>query len=204
MRRLVIALALLPLVAVPAGAEAQTKTKTVPATVVVNHGQRPTDPGNCSAIAFAQWKHVPNVQSATVRYAYKTSGDPRQESETRSGPAFDNHFEFVATYDVPAGSDWIAFAKNWRDGPGVDTCEGLAGKLDAIIVRPVTVELTIKIDPVACSAARKQHSRKQKAVAKLQGRVTGAKGREKARLKKALKAAKKSRDAATAKVAELC
>ena len=204
MRRLLIALALLPLVAAPAAANAQTKTKSVPTTVVVNHGQRPTDPGNCSAIAFAQWKHVPNVQRATVHYAVKTSGAPRKESETRNGPAFDNHFEFVATYDVPAGSDWIAFGKNWRDGPGVDTCEGAAGKLDAAIVRPVTVELTIKIDPVACSAARKKHSAKQKAVTRLQGRVSGAKGREKARLRKALKAAKKSRDAAKANVAELC
>lgn len=204
MRRLLMALALLSLVVVPAAADAETRTKTIDATVVVNHGQRPGDPGNCSAIAFAQWKHVPNVKSATVQYAVKTSGAPRKESESRSGPAFDNHFVFVATYDVPPGSDWVAFGKSWADGPIADTCEAKAIKLSGIIVRPVTVELTIEIDRVACLAARKKHSAKQTAVTRLQRRVSGAKGREKARLKKALKAAKKSRDAAKAKVAELC
>ncbi len=206
MRRLLIALSVLLLVVVPAAADAQTKTKTktIDASVVVNHGQRPGDPGNCSAIAFAQWKHVPNVTSATVHFAVKTSGAPRPESVTRPGPAFDNHLVFVATYDVPPGADWVAFGKNWRDGPGVDTCEASAIKLNDAIVRPVTVDLTITIDPVACSAARKRQSAKQKAVKKLQGRVSGAKGRQKARLKRALKAAKKSRDAAKAKVAEVC
>jgi hypothetical protein len=199
---------MLLLVAVPAAADAKTTTKTVDAIVVAKNGQKPTDPGNCAAILFAQWKHVPNVTSATVRFAVTTSQGPRAESVTQKGPAFDNHLVFIATFDVAQGSDWVAFGTSWRDGPGVETCAAMATKMSGAIVRPVTVELTIDSGAAACDAAQADVTRLQKKISQVNSKLKRAhrlnETRTIERLRIARSAYKRQLVKAQAKVRKLC
>lgn len=199
MRGLLMTVLLLAVVAVPASASAKTVTKNVPATVVYLNGQNPNDPGNCSAVAFVQWAHVDRSVAAKANYIRR--GKPA--TEYKASP-FDNTYKLVYEYKVPAGYDWIAISRGWSDGPRVNDCSATREKLKTIVGGPATVDVSIEIDPKLCTAAQKTLTKRQAAVTKLQKRVNKAKGKEKTRLKKHLKAAKASRTKAQAKVTELC
>jgi hypothetical protein len=104
-------------------ASAATEVKTVKGEVIFAHGQRPTDPGNCSAIVFVQWADQPGTVSAKAFYTWKG----KEYSKVAESP-FNDTYEWVATYTVPPGQHWIQVGKGWRDGPGVDTCEDAAAQ----------------------------------------------------------------------------
>jgi hypothetical protein len=99
-------------------ASATTKEKTVKGEVVFAHGQRPGDPGDCSAIVFVKWADVPGTVSARAIYTFNGS----ERSESLPAP-FNDTFKFVADYQVPAGYHWIAVGRSWANGPVANTCE---------------------------------------------------------------------------------
>lgn len=180
-------------------AHAATKQVTVPGTVVFTQAQKPGDPGNCAAPVFVQWKDVPNTISAVAHYQRRGAPD----SESRPAP-FDDVYKWVATFTTAPGTHWIEVSVTWRDGPGVSTCEDITAKNRTLIGTAATVDLTITIDEAACTKAKAKVAERKRAVTRLQSRVSSAKGREKARLRRALKAAKTARDKAVRLVADSC
>lgn len=199
MRRLAAVAMLCLAGALPAWAQASTKTVTVPGTLVFQNQQRPGDPGNCSAVGFVQWVDVPNTVGATAFYTFKGA-----ERSKYAAPPFDDVYKLVATYTVTPGSHWIQVTRNWADGPRANTCEEGRKKLEALVTNPVRVSLSVTIDDAACNVAKTTLAKRQSAVRRLQARVSGAKGEKRARLKRALANAKKSRDKAKQKVTATC
>ena len=91
-------------------ASAATEVKTVKGEVVFAYGQRPGDPGNCSAIVFVKWPDQPRTVSATAFYTFKG-----QERSQVAAPPFNDTYEWVATYTVTPGYHWIQAGKSWKD-----------------------------------------------------------------------------------------
>jgi hypothetical protein len=201
--RSILVLSLLALVALTApAAAAPTTTKTVDGEVIFEHGARPTDPGNCSAIVFVQWKDVPGTISATAHYLWRE----KEYSETRESP-FDDHYEWVRTYDAPAGYHRIQVGKGWSDGPNPNDCSESSARQREAFGTEARVELTIQPegDSKECAAALKDLRERNKRVRTLKGKIKAAsteKAKDKLRAK--LAKAKRKRAKAAARVARLC
>jgi hypothetical protein len=181
-------------------ATADTKEKTVKGEVVFEHGQRPGDPGDCSAIVFVKWADVPGTTLARAIYTF--NGSERSES---LAPPFDDTFKLVADYQVPAGHHWIAVGRSWSNGPVANTCEDTSERQKEIIGTEASVELTVEIDPKVCKAAKTKLTARRKAVNKLSTQLRKASSKK---AKKALRAkiakAKTKRANATKRVREVC
>ncbi len=197
-RTLIVCLAAMALTASTASA-ATTKTKTVPGTVVFAHGQKAGKPGSCSAIVFVQWTNVPNTISA--RAFFKFQGQER--SESRAAP-FDDHYEWVAIYDVPPGAHWIQVSQSWRNGSKPSTCEDLEAKNKTIIGTEARVELTIA-ESKACTNAKRNLTRRRAKVKSLEAALARATTkRARARLRAKLASARKLRNSAAKTVKRVC
>jgi hypothetical protein len=196
---IVVAVLALLGVAAPA-ASAATEVRTVPGEVVFQHGQRPGDPGNCSAIVFVQWADVPRTVSATAFYTWR--GEERSKVAT---PPFDDLYEWVATYTVAPGHHWIQVGKGWTDGPNPDTCEDTSAKQRQDFGTEARVELTIEIDSAACDAAKANLKKRKTAVARITEQLRDASTKKaKARLREKLSAAKAKRKSASKRIAKVC
>ncbi len=195
---LVVCLLALGLSATPAFAK--TMEKTVDGEVVFKYGQRPTDPGNCSAIVFVQWADVPGTTNATAHYTF----NGKDGSQTREAP-FDDTYEWVATYTVQPGYHWIQVGKGWSDGPHPNTCQGTSDKQRTLFGTEATVDLTIEIDPKLCKDAQAKLTARKKAVNKLKKQLGNATTRKaKNKLSAKLKKAKTKRTNAQKHVGEVC
>lgn len=201
--RAILALSLLALVGSPAPAgAAPTTTKTVDGEVIFEHGARPTDPGNCSAIVFVQWKDLPGTISATAFYLWRE----KEYSETRQ-PPFDDHYEWVRVYDAPAGYHRIQVGKAWGDGPNPNDCSESSARQKEFFGTEARVVLTIQPegDSKECAAALKTLRKRNRAVARLKGQIRKASTENaKDRLRAKLAKAKARRAKAASRVAKLC
>lgn len=188
--------------ALPGSAAAQeTKTQTVSAEVVYTNGQRPGDPGNCSAVVFVKWADVPGTTAATAYYMFK--GEERSKAST---PPFDDTYEWVATYQVDPGFHWIQVGVSWSDGPAANDCSATREKYKTLISTEARVELQVPaVDEKACTAAKRARADRRKAVSKLQKKLRNAEGaKARKRINAKLKQAKTKRDNASARVKEVC
>lgn len=183
-------------------ASAATVTKTVPAVFVFEHGQNPTDPGNCSAVSFAQWTAVLGTISATAKYTSLLNAAWGERSESRRAP-FDDTYTWVKTYAAPPGTNRIQLGKGWRDGPGVDDCSDMNARAPSGYRGVPTVELTIE-EPAACAAARKRLAKAEKQIATLRKRLKAAPVRRRAGIKLQIRRASKEKRAATRLVSRRC
>jgi hypothetical protein len=68
-------------------ASAATEVKTVKGEVVFAYGQRPGDPGNCSAIVFVKWPDQPRTISARAIYTFNG-----QERSQVAAPPFNDTY----------------------------------------------------------------------------------------------------------------
>ena len=197
--RFVLPVLVLMAVMAPA-ATAETKEKTVKGEVVFEYGQRPGDPGDCSAIVFVKWADVPGTTQARAIYTFNGS----EQSESLAAP-FNDTFKFVADYQVPAGHHWIAVVRSWSNGPVMNTCEDTSEKQKQIVGTEARVELTVEIDPKVCKSAKTKLTARRKAVNKLSSQLRKASSKK---AKKALRAriakAKTQRSKATKRVREVC
>jgi hypothetical protein len=181
-------------------ASAATEVKTVKGEVVFAYGQKPGDPGNCSAIVFVKWPDQPRTVSATAFYTFKG-----QERSQVAAPPFNDTYEWVATYTVTPGYHWIQVGKSWKDGPVADTCEGTSAKQRTIIGTEARVELTLGIDPKLCTSAQAALTAKRKAVNKLKAQLRKASTKSaKSKLSKKLATAKSKQAKAAKRVGEVC
>jgi hypothetical protein len=181
-------------------ASAATKEKTVKGDVVFAHGQRPGDPGDCSAIVFVQWADVPGTVSARAIYTFNGS----ERSESLPAP-FNDTFKFVADYQVPAGYHWIAVGRSWSNGPVANTCEDTSEKQKQIIGTKASVELTIEIEPAVCNAAKAKLAVRKKAVSKLSSHLRKASTQKaKKALRSKIAKAKTKRATAAKRVHDVC
>lgn len=195
-----LAAAALATLAAPAPASAKTKVETLPAQIVFAHAQRPGKPGDCSAVVFLQWPDVKNATAWKGFYTYKGV----EQTKQMGPPPFDDTYKWVATYTVPPGSHWSAFPPSWRNGATPNDCSDMSEKQKAVYGTTARVEVTVEIDEAACKAARTTAAARVRKVNQLKARVARATGAEKKRLKRALTAAKTSRDKAAQKVAAVC
>lgn len=196
----ILALCVVALALPVASAGAKTVQKTVPGELVFAHAQRPGDPGNCSAVVFVQWTDVPGTTNATAHYVYR--GAPG----SKAGQApFDDTYEWVATYTVSPGAHWIQLTVSWADGPIANTCESTSEKQRAVYSGPVTVDLTVTLDPKLCVDAKAKLAARKKAVTALQKRLGDATTQKaKRKLRAKLTKAKAKRTTATTRVTEVC
>jgi hypothetical protein len=170
-RRLIVsALLAASLVSAAPAAASTTHTKTVPATLVFNHGQRPGHPGNCSAVVFLQWADVPGTTNAKGHYVWKGA------AKTKSIEApFEDTFELVALYQAPPGFHWMEVGKGWTDGPKANTCEEMSNRQKVNYGTAASVELQVADDPAVCKRATARLLAANKAVAKATKAVARAK-----------------------------
>jgi hypothetical protein len=181
-------------------ASAATKEKTVKGEVVFAHGQRPGDPGDCSAIVFVKWADVPGTVSARAIYTFNGS----ERSESLPAP-FNDTFKFVADYQVPAGYHWIAVGRSWANGPVANTCEETSEKQKQIIGTEASVELTVEIDPAVCNAAKAKLAARKKAVSQLSSQLRKATSQKaKKAFRSKIAKAKTKRAAAAKRVHDVC
>lgn len=196
----ILFLCLLALALPVASASAKTVQKTVPGELVFANGQRPGDPGNCSAIVFVQWADVPGTTNATAYYMFNG-----KEYSKAAPPPFNDSYEWVATYTVPPGAHWIQVGKGWSDGPVANTCEGTSAKQRTLFATPVRVELTVELDPKLCKDAQAKLAERKKAVTKIKGELRNATTQKaKSRLRAKLTRAKTKRDNAAKRIGEVC
>jgi hypothetical protein len=147
---LLVPAACLALAPTAAGADTPTKTRTVPGQIVFEHGANPTRPGNCSALAFVKWAHVPDVISVRAFYTWRT-----RPTSVAGKPPYDDRITFIRDYAVPAGSHWLIVSRGWGDGPRPSDCSDMSARQRTFF--PSTqarVELTIDAAPAACRAAK--------------------------------------------------
>lgn len=199
-RRSAIALALVALGAATPSAVSKTTTVTVPAEFVVMNGQRPGDPGDCSAIGFVRWPDRAGTVSAKAIYTYKGV-----EQSKSAAPPFDDTYEWVATYTVTPGFHWIAISKSWVNGSQPNTCESDVPRIQALYGTTARVELEVEIDPRVCTAARARLNKSRTRVAALADQLGAAStARRRAALRAALDRAKADRTKAGKAVREAC
>ena len=200
MRLLAVLCAALAVAITAPAATAATKVKTVPAEIVFKNGNRPGDPGNCSALVFGRWKDVQGTVAATVHYLWRGS-----EYSKSGEPPWDDTYTWVATYTVDPGYHWLEISTSWADGPrAIDCCSQIETYKERYSVE-ARAELTVEIDPAKCKAAKK-------AVTKWRGRVNELKAalndattkRAKKRLNAKLTSAKAARSRANKRAGELC
>lgn len=182
--------------ATAASAQAATRTKTVPAEFVVLNGNRPGDPGNCSAIGFVKWADDPKAIGWTVNYTFKGSPASRVVE-----PPFDDVYEWVATYTVPAGFHWSAISKSWADGPRPNDCSATVPRIQALYAGPASVELTY--DTTKCDRATADQRKARSTVTRAQQQLRrAARGKAKrsaqAKLKRARAQLRKAQGAVRA------
>ena len=196
---LVLGFAVLAATASPAAAAPNT-TKTVDAQVIFEHGARADDPGNCSAIAFVQWKDVPGTISAKAIYTWRGS-----EYTKVAEPPFNDEYEWVIAYKAPAGTHRIQVGKGWSDGPVASDCSDHSAKQKEDFSVPAKVELTIENvgETEACAAALKKLRALNKTVRRLKGKLRKATG-DKSALRAQLAGAQKKRAKAAARVRREC
>jgi hypothetical protein len=181
-------------------ASAKTEVKTVPGEVVFAYGQRPGDPGNCSAIVFVKWADQPRTISARAIYTFKG-----QERSQGAPPPFNDTYEWVATYTVPPGFHWIQVSKGWADGPVANTCEGTSAKQRTLIGTVARVELTVELDPKLCTAAKATLAARSKTVNRLKAQLRKASTKTAtSKLRKKLATAKVSRAKWVKRVGTVC
>lgn len=125
-----------------AGSAQQSPTradeKVVDATLVFLHGARPTRPGNCDAVVFAQWDHVGDTVSATASFTF----NGKAATKTLA-PPYDDTFTKVNTYTAPAGTHWIQIGLGFGDGPRPNDCADMSARQRAAFGPTATVKLTI-------------------------------------------------------------
>jgi len=196
MPRLIAVLAALLLLPA-AAAQAQTKTVTVPGQLVFEHGASPTDPGNCSAAIFAQWKADPKlkVTSATA-IVFPPEGEQRKVKEA----PFDDTYDWVRVYTAPPGTHRIQIGVSWGDGPVANDC-GDANATHMGQWPNKTAKIELQVDTSAdCTAAQKQVTKASKALLKARTKLARArsdKGKRRARAQvRSAQAAKKKADKA--------
>lgn len=145
-RSLRCALTLLSLAALalfPASSFADTVLKSVDGTIIFANGSNPTNPGNCSAVVFAQWKHVPNTVYAT---ASTVRSNGKTVTQSAKGPNFHDVNTTAKTYIAPAGNHWIVLGANW--GSGAKPCDGSQWQATQRASYPndVKIDLTLQGD----------------------------------------------------------
>jgi hypothetical protein len=135
--------------------EPKTEVKTVPAEVVFEKANEPGDPGHCAAIVFIKWQDVPYTLSATAFYTYKT-----EERSLTGKPPFNDHYNFVADFNVPSGSHWLAGPPSYSDGPVANDCSKAQLVQQERYTQPARVQLIVEVqepvattDPKACKDA---------------------------------------------------
>ncbi len=151
---LALLLAMSALLGATSSAGAATVKITKPAQLVFHHGAKADDPGNCSALYFVQWPHVPNVTSATG-VIHRTDGTPK--TEMAGGPDFHNVSSTVITYTVPAGHDWVALGAGWADGPVANDCSDMSARQRALYdpsPSKIWVELRTEVEAPRIRAIR--------------------------------------------------
>ncbi len=180
-----------------AAAIAQSKTVTVPGTVVFEHGENPNDPGNCSAAVFVQWSHDPTLNVVSARAIV---ANPAGEASKSKAAPFDDTYDWVRIYTAPPGTHRIVMGVSWGDGPVVpnDCGETNARHMAQWPTREASIELTVDVT-AACSAAQKKASAAAKQLRIARARVSqappSAQRRERRKLQSAL-AAKRRADKA--------
>jgi hypothetical protein len=187
--------------------EPKTEVKTVPAEVVFEKANEPGDPGHCAAIVFIKWQDVPYTLSATAFYTYKT-----EERSLTGIPPFDDHYNFVADFNVPYGSHWLAAPPSYSDGPVANDCSKAQLVQQERYTQPARAQLTVEVqepvvttDPKACEEANKNLKKRNKAVSKLLGQLRKASGdKAKDRIRGKLAKAKRNRAKAVQQVAQDC
>jgi hypothetical protein len=201
MRLLALLSAAVALALSAAPASAATKVKTVDAEVVFKNGNRPGDPGNCSAITFVQWRDVPGTVSAKVIW----TRDDSEHSMSKEAP-FDDVYTWVATYTVQPGYHWISIGKSWVDGFPVNDCSALRDRIRAAYdTTAAKAELTVEVDPKVCNAAKKAAAARRKSVSSLQKQLNAAtSAKAKKRLRAKLTTAKSKRAKAIKRVKSVC
>jgi hypothetical protein len=132
--------------AAPASSSADVETlkKTVDAKIVFEYGANPARPGNCSAVAFAEWKDVPGTKSAL---ATTVTAAGKKIEVTASAPDFHDYNHTAREYFAPPGSHRIIIGAGWGDGPKPNDCGLTSLKQRESLINPVTVELTFEGEP---------------------------------------------------------
>lgn len=207
MRRLLVVLLALSMLATWVGtASAATEKRTVPGELKFEYGASPDDPGNCSAIVFIQWADVPGTVDATAFYTWRG-----KEKSIFGKPPFNDHYEWVRTYQVAAGSHWIQVGKGWSDGPTPNDCRETSEKQKkdySFEPGATRVELTVETPDgptPECVEARNAAKAAAAAVKKAQARVNRAKKRKaRANAKRRLAKAQARKARADARVADVC
>ena len=162
------ALTTLGLVLTPAAANADRGPdaiveRTVPATFEFREFVQPGMEPYCGEAGFVQWDHVDKVTTATAKYRGRSAyaadtGGPFSDYETSASntvtAAFNNVFNFGATYTVDPGHDWIAVT--WVAG-GSATCTDGASRIQRMVDQgvPPVVTLSVQVAAPAVTSTRK-------------------------------------------------
>jgi hypothetical protein len=214
MRQLAVVLTAAAVLAVPSAARSgglggdviEQETITLPARITVENGARKDRPGNCSAVSFAMWTHVPGSVSAHVYYTWRGRDYDKQASKP-----FSNRYKWVIEYRAPEGKDWIQLGKSWGDGPTPNDCSEAAAKYRKDYVREAFVDVVIESNK-ACKEARKALRAWTRQVDRLEGRRDGTPGlddagnpsAEEQQLEADIQEATRQRKRAQARVRDLC
>jgi hypothetical protein len=182
---------LLGLAANPAAAD--TKTVTVPATLVFQHGANPdpAHPGNCSALVFAQWASTgQNVTSGTATVKFQSPAGYTTASSA-AGPLFQDTTQYVRTYTVSPGAHWINVGTSGGDGVEPDDCHALDARHHELFAGAVaTIALTVEVDEAVCAKAKAKSMARSKSVTKAKTKLKNASKSKKPGAKKALESAR--------------
>lgn len=200
MRLLAALCAVLAMALMATPALAETKTQTVDAEIVFQNGNRPGDPGNCSAVVFGKWKDVPGTTAATIHYKWKGA------DYTKSGaPPWDDTYTWVASYTVEPGYHWIEISTSWSDGPVANDCSDAIATYKERYSTEAEAELTVEIDPAKCKAAQKALTKWRGSVNRLKGQLRDATTkRAKKQLNAKLTSAKAKRARAQKRAGQAC
>lgn len=186
----------------PSTSLAANVVKTVPGTLEIRNGQNPTDPGNCSAVAFIAWADVPGTISATAKWEQFLDGGWGMRSKTEQ-PPFNDTYNFIANYQVSPGLHWIFIGASWADGPLPNDCSDMAARTPNGFRGAITVELTIP-ESAACVKAKRNVTKLTKSVKSLKSKVKKSSGSKKKKYKKQLRKANASLKSTKKQVARRC
>jgi hypothetical protein len=206
LRRAPALILLLAVAAMPAGAEAATKTVTVTADRVISIENDPNNTGNCSTIVFYEWSDVPGTTSATVNYL--RNGEPR--SETRAAPFDDALTDQKPPRYAPPGRHRILVGWSYGSGPTKPNygCRDRHGPVYEQALAPTaTAVLTVETqgDTPACTSAKRTLAERTKAVRKIKRQLANAsKESTKRQLRSKLQNVKRSKKRAQTAVKERC
>jgi hypothetical protein len=149
---------LLALAAMPAAAEAATKTVTVTADRVISVENDPDNTGNCSTIVFYEWSDVPGTTSATINWL--SNGQPK--SETRAAPFDDALTREKPPRFAPPGRHRIVAGWSYGSGPtkpNYGCRDRHVPTYEAALSPTGTAVLTIEVDEKKCKELGRKRAR---------------------------------------------